>query len=247
MLMRLAKYLAQAGVASRRGAEEIIFQGRVEVNGVIVKVPQTPVSHEDSVTVDGKPVGGPAGKLYLLLNKPAGYISTVKDTHGRPTVMDLISDLAVRLYPVGRLDADTSGVLLLTNDGELSYRLTHPRYGVKKIYHVQVSGYPSSKDLEELSGGVVIDGAKTAPVLVRILERFNPQHNAYLEITMIEGKKRQVKRICKAIGHPVITLHRFSFAGIEAGDLREGAYRFLKTDEVNRLYQLVGLEKENKR
>ncbi len=245
--MRLAKYLARAGVASRRGAEEIIFQGRVEVNGVIVKVPQAPVSHEDSVIVDGKPVGGPAVKLYMLLNKPAGYISTVKDTHGRPTVMDLISDSSARLYPVGRLDADTSGVLLLTNDGELSYRLTHPRYGVKKIYHAKVSGYPSSKDLEELSGGVVIDGAKTAPVVARLLESSSQQHNAYLEITMIEGKKRQVKRICKAIGHPVLTLHRFSFAGIKAGDLSEGAYRFLKTDEVNRLYQLVGLENEKKR
>lgn len=245
--MRLSKYLALAGVASRRGAEEIIFQGRVEVNGVIVKIPQTPVSQEDSVTVDGKPIGDPAEKIYLLLNKPAGYISTVKDTHGRPTVMDLIGDLPLRLYPVGRLDADTSGVLLLSNDGELSYRLTHPRYGVKKIYHAKVSGYPSRKDLEELSCGVLIDGIKTAPVVVRVLERFSTQHNAYLEITMIEGKKRQVKKICKAIGYPVLTLHRFSFAGIRTGNLGEGAYRFLERDEVRRLYQLVGLEKENKR
>lgn len=245
--MRLAKYLARAGVASRRRAEEIISQGRVKVNGVTAKLPQTPVSAKDIITVDGKAVGGPAKKIHLILNKPAGYISTVQDTHKRLTVMDLVSQPNARLYPVGRLDADTRGVLLLTNDGELSYRLMHPRYGVKKVYHAMVSGYPSSKDLEELSGGVVIDGIKTAPVEVRVLRRSRVHHSTELEITLIEGKKRQVKKICRAIGHPVRSLRRFSFAGLEVNNLSEGAYRHLTDSELRRLYQLVGLDKGNKR
>lgn len=239
--MRLAKYLARAGVASRRRAEEIIFHGRVRVNGFIEKFPQADVDEKDSITVDGKLIGGLEEKAYLLLNKPAGYISTVSDTHDRPTVTSLVKDFKMRLYPVGRLDADTTGTLLLTNDGQLSYRLTHPSYGVKKVYLATVKGLPSREALEKLSDGVIIDREKTAPAEVRVLQRSRAQNRAELEITLKEGKKRQVKRICAAVGYPVITLQRRSFGGIEAGNLQEGEYRHLTPEEVRDLYRLVGL------
>jgi len=243
--MRLAKYLARAGVSSRRRAEELIFEGRVSVNDVQVDQPQLQVTEEDKVTVDNKVVSGIEDKVYILLNKPPGYISTAKDTHNRPTVIELVNMQAARLYPVGRLDADTSGVLLLTNDGELANRLMHPRYAVEKVYHTWVYGLPRPETLEKLKKGPLIEGEKRTPARIKILEK-DPQNNiALLEITLTEGKKRQVKKLCQAIGHPVKKLIRYSFAGLNAGNLKEGSHRHLQSEEIEYLYALVKLESQS--
>ncbi len=239
--MRLAKYLARAGVASRRRSEDIIRQGRVQINGQVTKQPQENVTDHDHITVDGKALKGFENKLYVLLNKPAGFISTVHDTHQRPTVMSLLGDLKARLYPVGRLDADSSGVLLMTNDGELAYRLTHPCYQVKKVYHAWVKGLPTKEALALFSKGLVIDGHKSAPAGIKLLKTAYNKRAALLEITLTEGKKRQVKNMCSAINHPVTELHRVNFGGLKAGNLEKGSYRFLTESEINKLYRMVGL------
>ncbi len=237
--MRLAKYLARAGVASRRRAEKLITAGRVCVNGTVTDRPQYRVQDSDTVTVDDRPVKGFEEKAHFLLHKPPGYISTVDDTHHRPTVMDLVKETGKRLYPVGRLDADTSGVLLMTNDGELANLLTHPRYGVRKVYLARVAGIPDKKALEQLRAGVDIEGKKTAPAGVKIARVFAGDNEALLELTLIEGRKRQVKKMCGAVNHPVIRLHRQEFAGLRAGRLPEGSYRRLTEEEVRELYRRV--------
>ncbi len=241
--MRLAKYLARAGVASRRHAEEIIRAGRVCVNGSIADQPQAQVKGNDTVTVDGELITEFEEKVYLLLHKPKGYISTVHDTHNRLTVMDLVKDVKKRLYPVGRLDSDTSGILLMTNDGDLANRLTHPSYEVKKVYLVHVNGIPGEEALMQLREGVVIEGRKTAPAGVRLIKQFTGtvKNEALLEITLIEGRKRQVKKMCEAVNHPVASLHREEFAGLKAGSVPEGAYRHLTDQEVSNIYRQVKL------
>jgi len=240
--MRLAKYLARAGVASRRRAEDMIYAGRVAVNGVTADKPQVQVSAGDTVTVDGKAVQGPERKIYLLLNKPPGYISTAHDTHNRPTVTDLLGNIEARVYPVGRLDADTCGALMLTNDGELAHRLMHPRYEVEKVYHALVKGLPGESALEMMRRGIVIEGEKTAPAGVKLLKAIPQNNTALLEITLTEGKKRQVKKMCSAAGHPVRALKRVSFAGLKVNSLKQGAYRELEEQEISSLYRLAGLE-----
>jgi len=240
--MRLAKYLASAGVASRRRAETMICEGRVAVNGIIAEKPEVRVNEGDSVTVDGSMIEGPEKKVYLLLNKPQGYISTAYDTHDRQIVTELVADTEARLYPVGRLDADTSGVLLMTNDGELAHRLMHPRFEVEKVYKAWVEGMPQKEAIEKMRCGLIIEGDKTAPARIKLLKRDPANNTALLEITIIEGRKRQVKKMCAAIGHPVRTLRRDSFAGLKTGRLKKGAYRHLDKREVNALYRLVGLQ-----
>jgi 23S rRNA pseudouridine2605 synthase len=240
--MRLSKYLSGAGVSSRRHAEIIIEAGRVTVNDQIVTIPQTLVNVGDIVRVDGKTVKINQQYIYILLNKPAGYISTARDTHNRPKVIDLVEAEKTRVYPVGRLDADTTGVIMLTNDGELAYRLTHPRYGIKKVYRAWVAGLPQAETLQRMSDGMVIDGQKTAPASIKLLKTELKKRSALLEIVLTEGKKRQVKKMCSAAGHPVRNLHRESFAGFSADKLQEGAYRRLKEREVNKLYRMVGLK-----
>lgn len=239
--MRLAKYLAQAGVASRRRAEILISEGRIIVNGQSADQPQMMVDDSDLITVDGKLICGFEKKEYLLLNKPAGYISTAQDTHKRPTVTSLVADLGVRVYPVGRLDADTNGVLLLTNDGELAYRLMHPRYQVKKVYQAWVRGIPDAVSISKMSKGLLIEGETTAPASVKLLAKKTDKNLALLEITLIEGRKRQVKKMCQAIGHSAIKLSRISFAGLRADNVEEGSYRSLTDREINALYRLVML------
>lgn len=240
--MRLSKYLSGAGVTSRRNAEKLIEASRVTVNNLIVTVPQTLVDENDIVQVDGKTVKLNQEYIYLILNKPAGYISTAQDTHNRPKVTDLVSAEKLRVYPVGRLDADTTGVLLMTNDGELAYRLTHPRYGIKKVYRAWVAGLPQAETLQKMSEGMVIEGEKTAAASVEMLKTELNRRSALLEIVLTEGKKRQVKNMCSAAGHPVRNLHRESFAGITLGNLQVGSYRHLKTGEINKLYRMVGLK-----
>ena len=224
--MRLNAYLARAGVASRRGADELIKSGRVTVNGEPGQL-NTFVQARDRVEVDGKPVT--AQKLmYVLLHKPAGTVTTVRDPQGRPTVLDLV-DLSERVVPVGRLDADTTGALLLTNDGPLAHRLAHPRYGVEKVYVVDVEGHPDDAALRALAEGVELEDGMTAPATVRCLAP------SRVELTVHEGRNRQVKRMLEAVGHPVRRLHRSRYAGLTLEGLEPGRWRELEPSEVERL------------
>jgi 23S rRNA pseudouridine2605 synthase len=239
--MRLAKYLSLSGVASRRSSELIIRQGRVKLNGSVELLPQAAVSSGDLVTVDNQEIALVKNKDYYMVNKPAGYLSTVTDTHNRPTVIDLINNCNRRLYPVGRLDMDTSGILLLTNDGELAYRLTHPSYLVRKVYQSWVYGIPGEEKLKCIKKGIEIEGVKTAPAGVRLLKADYDHNLALIEITLTEGRKRQVKIMLAAIGHPVRTLKRISFADLDLGQLAEGTYRTLSKEEIVSLKNLVDL------
>jgi 23S rRNA pseudouridine2605 synthase len=224
--MRLNAYLARAGVASRRKADELIKAGRVTVNGSPGQL-NTFVAGGDRVEVDGEPVA-PQALAYVLLNKPPGVVTTARDPHGRPTVVELVRHPS-RVVPVGRLDSDTTGALLLTNDGELAHRLAHPRYGVEKVYEVEVEGEPDDEALRRLAEGVELEDGMTAPATVLCLAP------SRLELVLHEGRNRQVKRMCKAVGHPVRRLHRTTYAGLTLEGLEPGTWRELRADEVGRL------------
>src|SRR6266536_2200926 len=235
---RLARFLAHAGIASRRHAEELIAGGRVQVNGVIVTAQGTRIDlAHDTVSVDGKAVVAASKHVYLLLYKPAGYVSTARDPQGRPTVLDLLPPelRRLRVYPVGRLDIDTSGLLLLTNDGDFALRLSHPRYSMEKHYHALVQGCPTRAQLEALREGIDItedDGRthRTAPAQARILRRSGP--NCWLTLTLHEGRKRQVRRMLAAAGHPVLQLERVGIGPLTLGNLAAGQWRYLTDKEV---------------
>ncbi|MDX6474295.1 MAG: rRNA synthase [Gaiellaceae bacterium] len=224
--MRLNAYLARAGLASRRGADDLIKAGRVLVNGEPGQL-NTFVEATDRVEVDGREVGKQR-LAHLLLYKPAGIISTARDPQGRPTVVDLVPN-GTRVVPVGRLDADTTGALLLTNDGELAHRLAHPKYKVEKVYVAEIGGNPGEDVLQRLRDGVELDDGVTAPAQVR---RLGPHS---LELTIHEGRNRQVKRMLDAVGHPVRSLHRSTYAGLKLGGLVPGQWRELEPSEVDRL------------
>jgi 23S rRNA pseudouridine2605 synthase len=227
--MRLGKYLAHAGVASRRAAEQLVFGGRVTVGGEVVRDPARGVSEQDAIAVDGEPVALERRHVVYALNKPAGYVSTARDPQGRPTVVSLVPSRE-RLYPVGRLDADTTGLLLLTNDGELAHRLTHPRFEVPRTYRAVVRRPPVREAaLRRLREGVELDDGRTAPARVR---RLAPDR---IELVLHEGRKRQVRRMCEAVGHPVVRLERVAFGPLALGDLAPGAHRRLGAAEVARL------------
>ena len=222
--MRLAKYLAHSGVASRRAAERIVAAGRVTVGGRVATDPALDVAEGDDVRVDGSPVSAEPREVWAV-NKPPGVVSTAREPGGRPAVVDLV-DSRARLYPVGRLDVDSTGLLLLTNDGELANRLTHPRYGVAKAYRVALRRPPSSRDLRRLAGGVELDDGPTAPAEVqRLGER-------EIEIVLREGRNRQVRRMAEAVGNAVVALRRVRFGPIELGRLAEGEARRLGDEEV---------------
>ena len=243
-LVRLQKYLAQAGIASRRRAEELIRAGRVKVNGETVTTMGFKVQPgRDVVEVDGKRVELETKKVYYLLYKPRGYVSTAHDPQGRPKVVDLLQDVKERVYPVGRLDYDTEGLLLLTNDGELTLRLTHPRYGVPKTYEALVEGIPDAQDLSRLAKGVKLEDGWTSPAEVKLL--WARRGKALLELTLREGRKREVRRMCKAVGHPVIRLRRTKMAFLTLKGLKPGEYRELTKEEVERLYEVVELKKDS--
>jgi len=236
---RLQKILAAAGYGSRRACEELIRQGRVQVNGQVVTELGTRVDPNlDEISVDGAPISGPVKKVYLILNKPPGYISTVHDPWGRPTILDLIPHQG-RLYPVGRLDAESEGLLLLTNDGRLTHRLTHPRYEREKEYLALLKGRPKDAVLSQLRRGVDLEEGRTAPAMVSRVSRREgletPPGTTWLRIVLHEGRKRQIRRMCAAVGHPVQRLIRVRMGPIELGDLPVGGYRPLSAKEVRRL------------
>jgi pseudouridine synthase len=225
--MRLNAYLARAGVASRRRADELVTAGRVRVNGDVGQL-NTVVGHRDVVELDGRRVE--LQRLaYVLLHKPAGVLTTASDPRGRRTVVELLS-VDARVVPVGRLDADTTGALLLTNDGPLAHRLAHPRYGVPKVYETVVEGAPGREALQALREGVDLEDGRTAPADVRVVSRGTD--STTLELTLHEGRKHQVKRMCAAVGHPVVRLHRSRYAGLGLEGLEPGDWRELTTDEV---------------
>jgi 23S rRNA pseudouridine2605 synthase len=228
--MRLNAYLARTGVASRRGADELIKTGRVRVNGVRGEL-NTFVEEADVVDLDGRLLV-PQALAYVLLHKPPGVVTTARDPHGRPTVVGLVQHEA-RVVPVGRLDADTTGALLLTNDGELAHRLAHPRYEVDKVYEAEVEGTPSDEALASLAAGVELAVRRTAPARVR---RLAP---ARVELVIHEGRKHQVKRMLEAVGHPVRRLHRSRYAGLTVEGLEPGAWRELTGNELAALRELT--------
>ncbi|HMH46270.1 MAG TPA: pseudouridine synthase [Solirubrobacteraceae bacterium] len=231
--MRLVKYLAHAGVASRRAAERLIVAGRVSVDDQIVNDPARDVSESASVAVDGRPVSGAERRVTYALNKPVGVLSTAQDERGRATVLGLVPAQGLRLYPVGRLDADSSGLILLTNDGELANRLTHPSFEVPKTYCATLlGGALGERALRALREGVQLDDGPTAPALVR---RTGERE---IELTIHEGRNRQVRRMCEAVGHPVAELRRVRFGPLTLDGLREGEHRLLSGEELQRLRAL---------
>jgi 23S rRNA pseudouridine2605 synthase len=228
--MRLAKYLAHAGIASRRAAEDLIRAGRVRVDGEVVSDLGRQVLESAQVCVDGAVVAGPEERVVWMVNKPAGVVSTARDTHGRPTVVSLVRDSSARLYPVGRLDADTTGLILLTNDGELANRMMHPRYEVPRTYVARVAGGPVGDGaVRALRTGVELSDGRTAPATVRVLG------GDRLELVLHEGRKRQVRRMCEAVGHSVVALERVGFGPLALGDLGVGEARRPAATEVDAL------------
>jgi pseudouridine synthase len=234
--LRLNKILAQAGLTSRRGAENLLREGRVSVNGVAVREPgATADPDRDLIHVDGKPLPGPAAHQYVLLHKPRGVVTTLRDPQGRPVVADLLPGGA-RLFPVGRLDADVEGALLLTNDGALAHRLLHPRYGVPRVYEAEVAPPVARADLARWRQGVTLADGPARPLAVDLASA--GAHGHRLRLTFAEGRKHEVKRYCEALGHPVVRLRRLAFGPIQLGDLPLGAARALTPREVRALRAL---------
>jgi pseudouridine synthase len=243
---RLQKILSQAGVASRRLSEELITQGRVQVNGVTVTALGTKADPAaDEIKVDGRRIHARKRKRYILLHKPPGYITTRSDPQGRPTVLDLLRGVREYIYPVGRLDYDSEGLLLLTNDGELAARLTHPRHEVDKVYEARVRGVPDEHALERLAKGVTIDGHRTAPAKVRLVDpparRPADDDQTRIELAIHEGRQRQVRKMFDAIGHPVVRLKRVRIGPIEDAGMPPGHWRELTPQEIARLQHAAGL------
>ena len=238
MQLRLQKIISAAGVASRRAAEKLIEDGRVSVNGTTVTELGTKADPEvDEIRVDDRRIKGAQRHRYLLLNKPRGYVTTRSDPQRRRTVLDLLTGVREYVYPVGRLDFDSEGLLILTNDGDLASTLMHPSHEVERVYEAEVLGRPDAHDVERLSRGVVIDGRRTSPAEVELLTspKASRGETSLLRITIHEGRTRQVRKMCDAIGHPVRTLKRVRIGPIADRNLRLGAYRELTTDEVRKL------------
>jgi pseudouridine synthase len=240
MQERLQKVISHAGIVSRREAERLIVDGRVVVNGCVVTKLGTKVDPRcDVIKVDGRLVKSFPEKVYIVLNKPAGYVSTLKDPQGRPVIMDLLDDINTRVYPVGRLDYDAEGLLLLTNDGELAHRLQHPRYKIRRTYEVKVKDVPTDDALSRVRKGIRLEDGVTLPAKVTFLKK--TMKNCWLKITLSEGRNRQVKRMFEALSHPVMKIKRVKFGALGLGSLKRGQYRHLVKDEVKKLYALVSL------
>ncbi|WP_083238773.1 pseudouridine synthase [Caloranaerobacter ferrireducens] len=235
--MRLQKYLAMCGVASRRKSEMLILQGRVKVNGKVVEELGYKIDPDiDIVLVDNKRIIKKENYIYIALNKPEGYITTVKDQFNRPTVLDLVKSIKERIYPIGRLDYDTSGLLLLTNDGDLTYKLTHPKHEIEKVYIAKIKGVPTEKELNKFRKGLKIDNYVTSKAKIEVLKKYNDY--SIVKITIHEGKNRQIRKMCKKINHPVIKLKRIAIGKIELGNLKKGSWRYLSKEEISYLKEL---------
>ncbi len=231
---RLQKILAKAGIASRRRAEQMICDGRIQVNGqVINEMGYKADPGLDTITCDGKPIGLEQ-KMYVLLNKPAGYVTTLDDPQGRPVVSDLVANIPLRLFPVGRLDLETEGALLMTNDGELGNAILHPRFEVNKTYEATVTGSPSQDKIRLLEQGIEIEGIKTRPAAIRVLKRFKEQ--TLVEVIIHEGKKRQVRKMFQAINHRVLYLKRTAYGALQLGTLPSGKYRILEQNDLKKIF-----------
>ena len=234
--MRINKYIALCGVASRRKAEELILAGKVKVNDNIVTELSYQVDEEnDVVKVDDKIIKEENKLVYILLNKPEGYITTVKDQFDRESVLDLVTDIKERVYPIGRLDYETSGLLLLTNDGDLTYKLTHPKHEVDKTYVARVKGKLTPDEIKMFKSGLKIEDYVTAPAKLKVIRYDEKTNVSLLEIKIHEGKNRQVRKMCKAINHPVLRLKRTAIGKIKIGECEIGKYRYLTEDEVKYL------------
>lgn len=237
MLVRLQKFLAEAEIASRRKAEEYILDGRVKVNGVVVAELGTKVDEEkDIVEFDNEIVKKNEKNVYIMLHKPEGCVTTAKDQFDRKTVLEYLENVKERVYPVGRLDYDTSGLLILTNDGDLTYRLTHPKHNVEKTYIAKVKTVPTKEEMQKFERGLYIDGYKTAPAKIFVAK--NEGGLVSLKIIIHEGRNRQVRKMCEAINHPVIHLKRIATGKLFLGELKKGEYRYLTNEEIKYLKSL---------
>lgn len=229
---RLQKFLSECGIASRRAAEKLIKEGYISVNGCVVRDMGVKVDTDiDIVRYKGAIVKKSIEKVYIMLNKPKGYITTVNDEFKRRTVMELVKGVGVKVYPVGRLDYDSSGLLLLTNDGDFTYRLTHPGHEVNKVYEVRINGFPDENSIEKLRTGVVIDGRSTSPADVYVLN--TGENYTVLKFIIHEGRNRQIRKMCSTIGHEVIDLNRVSIGDIKLGNLKAGEWRYLTPAEIS--------------
>ena len=244
MLIRINKLISRSGAASRREADRLIEAGRVSVNGEIIQALGEKVDDaRDRVEIDGRPIRVKVETSYLMLNKPVGFIVTMKDPQNRPSITDLLPAHDLGVVPVGRLDYDSEGLLLLTNDGELAHRLMHPRFKVTKKYRVRIKGRPEHKMLRRLEKGVILDGRKTAPA--KIIRLRSGTRTTEVAVEIHEGRKREIRRMFDVIGHPVLTLKRVSFGELPLGRLRSGQWRRLTRDEISALKRLVGLKSAN--
>lgn len=233
--IRLQKYIAKSGVASRRKAEELILEGKIQVNGKTITELGTKVNPEkDIVTYNGRKLKTEEEFVYILLNKPIGYVTTVKDQFGRDSVLDLVK-IKEHLVPVGRLDMYTSGALILTNDGDFVYKVTHPKHEIEKTYTVTIKGIVKNEEVEMLREGVKIEDYTTKPAKVKILKTDEEKNISRLEITIHEGKNRQVRKMCEIVGHKVLALHRSKIAGIGVKDIPLGKWRFMKEKEIRKI------------
>lgn len=232
-MTRLNKYISNSGYTSRRKADELIFNSNVKVNGATVTEPGFQVMEGDRVEVNGNPILPSEEKIYIALNKPMGYVTTLKDEYDRPTVADLVADFNERLFPVGRLDYNTTGLLIMTNDGDMAYRLTHPKHKVNKTYRVRVAGYIPDSKLAALRRGVDIGGFVTSRAEVKVVRQM--KKSTVVEITIHEGKNRQVRKMFRAVGYPVQELERIQIGDVRLGRLSEGHYRKLTQKEIDSL------------
>jgi 23S rRNA pseudouridine2605 synthase len=233
MEQRLQKIIAEMGIASRRKAEELIVEGRVTVNGQVAVIGMKADPLRDHIKVDGKLLTQPEKKVYYIFNKPRGVVTSMSDPQGRPTVNDFLRGIKQRVYPVGRLDYDSEGMLILTNDGEFAYAILHPSKKIPKTYLVKVKGVLENEDIEKLSKGMKLDGVMTAPAKVRRLRK--TENNSWIEMTIYEGRKRQIRKMLERVGHPVIRLLRVRINGLEMGELSPGACRRITQEEMKKI------------
>jgi len=240
MEKRLQKILSEMGIASRRESEELILEGRIKVNGKIAEIGMKADPQRDHIKVDGKLLTKREPKTYLLFNKPRNVVTTLKDPEGRPTVKDFLKDMKYRVYPVGRLDFDSEGLLLLTNDGDFANAIMHPSKKIAKTYEVKVKGVPEQQVLEKLKRGIRLEDGMTAPAKIKGPK--TTENNSWLEVTIYEGRKRQLRRMFDQVGHSVLKLKRIRIGGIQIGDLAPGRYRHLTPDELNRIKQAFSQE-----